>query len=316
MAVSGKALVLVGLVVGGGVLFLATKKAKAKGADAQPQSPGVATQSPGIAPPLSGIPTTDPTGGVIVVPDEGEPEDSPPPAVVVPQLPQLPIPLPQVTLPPLGTILAPGPTPTAVPPTTSPPPAPAPTPVQDAQATFPGAVLAVPPEIVQAGADILTQAGIPTVVPLPPQITPPPSPTAPVVVPEPAETPTLLHDDTAAVLDVMLEMEGTSKWKRIEEALKPWQKARNLVVDGKLGPKSTLLMAAETGLLPIVRFWPTGTIKEKALPKFQQDLLAISATAEEPRKSQLVAAAQREKGQGFGSKQGPITPLIAFDLPA
>jgi hypothetical protein len=52
------------------------------------------------------------------------------------------------------------------------------------------------------------------------------------------------------------------------------------------------------------------------VPAFAAELVALANAAEEPRKSQLMAAAQREKGQGFGSTQKPINPLIAFDPPA
>ena len=93
---------------------------------------------------------------------------------------------------------------------------------------------------------------------------------------------------------------------------KNWLTKRSLLGDGKFGQKSATMLAGETGLLPIIRYWPTNAIKSTAVPAFQKSLLALAQTAEEPRRTQLVAAAQRETGQGFGSKQSPISPLIAL----
>jgi hypothetical protein len=298
---SGKALVLVGGVVAAGVLFLVTtKKANAKPKDGSAPLPKEAlptnatTFPPIIVPPLQGLPTfpTNP-GGVVVVPDgstdDDDDDDLQPPLVVSP---------------------APGPLPPVLPVPLPPPPPTA--------TTIPGLPMTLP-EIIQSGGDILEQAGIPVVVPLPEQITPPPPPPPPLVPPviltEEAESPTALHDDTAAVLDVMLDIEATSKWKRAEPLLKAWQASRNLVADGKFGPKSAKTMASETGLLPIVRYWPTSSIKEKAVPAYSAELVALANAAEEPRRSQLMAAAQREKGQGFGTGQKAINPLISFDAP-
>jgi hypothetical protein len=179
--------------------------------------------------------------------------------------------------------------------------------------TLPGSTIKLPPA---QGGDILDQAGIPVLVPgvelpeTPPVIELPEEVITPTQ--EQAQQPTVLHDDTAAVLGQMLAIEATSKWKRVEESLKPWQQERALKVDGKFGPKSATTMALETGLLPIVRYWPAGATKDAAVKAYRETLRSIAVTAEEPRRTQLLAAAEREKGQGFGTSQKPISPLISF----
>ncbi len=128
------------------------------------------------------------------------------------------------------------------------------------------------------------------------------------VLPAPPSPP--LAPETEAMLRVMLAKESTPNWKDIEPTLIAWQKARGLVADGKFGPGSAKRLAAETGLLPIVRFWPRGTLPGTAVPQFQGEILSVAAAAEEPRKTHLRAAAEREQGQGFGTPPKPISPLI------
>lgn len=149
---------------------------------------------------------------------------------------------------------------------------------------------------------------IPDVVEMPDvQQGPPPSPTM-----EQAEQPTELPADTAKLLQVMLALESTSNWKRVEPTLKPWQSKRGLVADGKFGPKSALRMGAETGLLPIVRFWTAGTSPESAVPAYHDGLVALAQQAEEPRATQLYAAVEREQGQAFARNVVPVVPTISL----
>lgn len=293
MAGAGK-VILVGGVIAAAVavaVLAAPKKAKAAPGTV-PLPPGARPEDiPPVAPPLSGTPVPEPGQGVVVVPDDGEPEEDEVPVVVAPSpVPASPVPLPVPVVPPF------------VPPA-SPPKA-------------PPASLPIPADVLDAGKDILEQAGIPMVVPPVIATEGEPSIELPelVVTPtqEQAEQPTALHDDTAAVLSVMLPAEATAKWKRVEAALKPWQRARQLKEDGKFGPKSALTMAAETGLLPIIRYWPAGAQPGKAVPEFRAALIALANDAAEPRATQLRAAAEREQGQGFGSNQKPISPLIAL----
>lgn len=300
----GKLLIFGGLAAGL-ALVLMPKKASAKGGGSAPLP----------APPLQGVPVDmhpDVPGGVVVVPQTGEAHEVPP--MVVQPLPE-PLTVPPGGPPPFFPPLpAAQPAPVQLPPEIA---AQLPPEVAEAVQTLPGIPLEVPPDVLQAGADILQQAGIPVARPdlIPvPEVTPVIEMPPMVVEPSdhPAEQPTAIHPDTLEVLGVMLPQETTASWKHLEPAIKPWQESRGLVADQKYGPKSALKMAEETGLLPIVRYWPTSAIKSTAVPKFRDQLLALAATAEEPRASQLRAAAARETGQGFGSKQSPISPTIAI----
>lgn len=151
---------------------------------------------------------------------------------------------------------------------------------------------------------VFTTQPVPTVPRPPPVRAVPPPPKAP------AEKPTNIPADTAELLRLMLARETTGDWKRQEPALALWQRERDLTADKKFGPQSALTMAEETGLLPIVRFWPKGAQKAQAVEDYQEDLLELASKAEEPRRSQLKAAAEREQGQGFGRNPIPITPTI------
>lgn len=119
-----------------------------------------------------------------------------------------------------------------------------------------------------------------------------------------------LAPETERMLRVLLAKEATPNWKAKEPAVEAWQRKRNLKPDKMFGPQSAKKLAEETGLLPIVRFWPRTAQKHKAVPEFQSELILIASKAPEPRKSQLGIAAQREQGQGFGSPPQPIKQRI------
>jgi hypothetical protein len=141
-----------------------------------------------------------------------------------------------------------------------------------------------------------------------PSPAPAPAPT-PAPAPAPAEQPTALHSDTAEVLRIMLAQEHSGDWKQKVPVLAPWQAERGLTADQEFGTKSGIAMAHETGLIPIVRFWPKGSYREGHwLSDYRNALANIAATAEEPRRSQLHQAIAREQGQGWA----PIKPITQF----
>jgi hypothetical protein len=112
------------------------------------------------------------------------------------------------------------------------------------------------------------------------------------------------------MLGNFLGAEKRTGWKeqsRGSQVLKDWQRARGRPsVDGLFGPGDAQVLAQETGLLPIVRFWPSrdGANPRAALERFRSELGAISESASEPRRSQLLAAINREQGQSFGAASG------------
>jgi hypothetical protein len=108
----------------------------------------------------------------------------------------------------------------------------------------------------------------------------------------------------------MLSEEGTTRWKRKYPELGAWQAARGLVVDQNFGPGSALRMAQEIGTVPIVRFWPKGSLPQTALEPYRNALLALAGQAPEPRRAQLIMSANREQGQGFGSPTKAVATLV------
>ena len=145
-------------------------------------------------------------------------------------------------------------------------------------------------------------------------ITPGPAPTPAEPPASPAEQPSSIPGDTLATVTAMLAEEHSPNWRVIPEpTLKPWQSARGLTADGDYGTGTALRMAQETGMLPIIRGWPKGSyLGDGKLAAYQQSLRTLAASAPEPRRSQLLAAAAREQGQGYGTPEKPITTLITL----
>lgn len=145
-------------------------------------------------------------------------------------------------------------------------------------------------------------------------ITPGPAPTPAEPPSSPAEQASSIPADTLAAVTAMLAQEHSPNWRVIPEpTLKTWQSARGLTADGDYGTGTALRMGQETGMLPIVRGWPKGSYPgDGKLAAYQQSLRTLAASAPEPRKSQLLAAAAREQGQGYGTPEKPITTLITL----
>lgn len=103
--------------------------------------------------------------------------------------------------------------------------------------------------------------------------------------------------DTLKLLEQLLAAERLTNWKSHHKAdVQAWQAARGLVADGLLGPKSAALIAQETRVAPIVRYWPSGSWKGS--PVYNDYITVLKG---------LGVDASREQGQGFGSPPKPIT---------
>ncbi len=199
----------------------------------------------------------------------------------------------------------------------------------------PDPVIVVPPSAPEVPPPVVAsappQAGPPPFVPPLPAPTPPqtqpappvappvalpaPLPPAPVVTAPPAASaPSMVPADTATMVQALLAAEATPNWKRKSPEVQAWQKSRGLKQDGEFGPKSALTVAGEIGTVPIVRYWPKGAQQAKAVRDYQAALLELANTAPEPRASQLRVSAQREQGQGFGSKQTALAPSQRVQL--
>lgn len=119
--------------------------------------------------------------------------------------------------------------------------------------------------------------------------------------------------DTMQLVTTMLDQEHVPHWRIASPGLAEWQAARRLTADGAFGPGTALALAKEIGTVPIVRAWPKGSFLGSAhLPAYQKALRDLAATASEPQRSQLLAAATREQGQGFGTPEKPIVNTITL----
>lgn len=188
----------------------------------------------------------------------------------------------------------------------------------------PGVTPPPPPPLVKLPPLIPLPTQLPPVVgpngnPTAPSVPAPPPPSAPtitlppvIVTPGNPSQPTNVSADTLTTIAAMLSQEQSPRWRKMPEpTLVTWQKNRGLVADGSFGTITALRMADETGMIPIIRGWPKGSSPGgRWLPDYRAALIAKAQTAQEPRKSQLLAAAEREKGQGWGTPEKPITTLI------
>lgn len=292
-----------GLLAVAGVVTLVIA-GSSKDAKASSSSPPVV--KPPLLPPLQGNLPIPPSGGVVMVPPDAgdDPDDETPPIVAPPSNGPISLPggatfdpttgqgtLPNgqpVQLPPLGPL-------GSLPAGGAPPPGP--------NQPLPGVMPTAP------------LPAIPGLPPLPPQVANQPDRVTDLpllVTPGNPSQVTSAPADTIAAVTAMLAQEAGPKWRRMPEpTLITWQKNRGRTQDGKFGTGDALVMAKEIGTLPIIRAWPKGSFLEgKWVPEYQAALRNLAATAPEPRKSQLLAAAEREKGQGFGTPEKPILSQI------
>lgn len=85
---------------------------------------------------------------------------------------------------------------------------------------------------------------------------------------------------TVALAQRLLAREQATGWKQVDSSVRQWQGRQGLVQDGKFGPKSALRMGREVGVLPKIRYWPSGSAKKVALQKFRDDVHTLAATLE------------------------------------
>jgi len=227
--------------------------------------------------------------------------------------------LPPEALPPRASPSQPGPivlpSPSSAPPGPSLPPIQVPLPPIMPQSA---PVVPVPPFVPQAQPPAgAAPPALPQALPAP--LPPLPSPTLPVPAqPEAAQTPppgaTNVSADTALMVNTLLEREASKGWNTADPTVQAWQKKRGLKVDGLFGPKTALTVAEEFGTVPIIRVWPAGSIKAKALQNYRAALVELAnSTTDQTRAQQLRVSAQREQAQGFGPKRG-AAPAIADEL--
>lgn len=219
----------------------------------------------------------------IVLPNPG----APPPFIPQPPSSAPPVLAPPVALPPMPPVV-----PLPLPPLSAPP---------QGQPDGSAPPLTSPPVV-----------PLPPVLPLPPVVAPP-LPAPPVAVPPVSDLPppTAVSADTAAMVNALLTAEASAGWNKADPAVQAWQKVRPpLKVDGLFGPKTALTVAEQFGTVPIIRVWPSGSQKARALQDYRAALIEIANnTSDATRAAQLRVSAQREQGQGYGVARGKAPAL-------
>lgn len=116
---------------------------------------------------------------------------------------------------------------------------------------------------------------------------------------------------TIALARLLLERETAPAWREaLKSAVKTWQLKTGLVADGKFGPKGALRMAEEAGIIPLVRFWPSGSQKAAALADYRAQLRALADSIAKTKDGEAHAAALRqsaavEDARAYGNPNAP-----------
>lgn len=148
---------------------------------------------------------------------------------------------------------------------------------------------------------------VPATIPIPSVVVPPRPPTST------AELPVVVPEDTATMTQRLLAQEAKPNWKTRDPVVKVWQESRGLTADGEFGTKTALRLADEIGVIPLIRFWPKGSYPEGSWVRdYQAELIRKAQAAPEPKRSQLMASADRERGQGFGRNPAAETKVVTL----
>lgn len=126
-------------------------------------------------------------------------------------------------------------------------------------------------------------------------------------------TPEMDPHGTVSLARIMLAREELPDWKSdLQTEVEEWQSSVELNPDGKFGIKSAVRMAAEVGILPLVRYFPKDTYTKKQAK--QRYDAAISDVIKDLNSDLPDSQAQidaitlsmaREKAQAWGNKPGP-----------
>lgn len=163
-----------------------------------------------------------------------------------------------------------------------------------------------------AGSVVTTIPGPPVPSPAPDITNQPPSPIAAQEV-QPQNDP----NGTVMLARILLARETAPDWKGDfgpEVAL--WQKQVGLKNDGKFGPKALERMAAEVGVLPLVRYWSQPVYNKATAMKATADIVARAIAKLTPllpdseyHIAALKAGLGREQGQALAKNPAPARTL-------
>jgi hypothetical protein len=109
-------------------------------------------------------------------------------------------------------------------------------------------------------------------------------------------------------LNLLIESRGgvaKARGREDQALVRDFQRVAGLQIDGKYGPGTAKAVGRYYGDVPIVMYWPKGTLPNTAVPPYRAALLELADESKAQgyvRQSILLQlSAAREKGQGFGS---------------
>lgn len=129
---------------------------------------------------------------------------------------------------------------------------------------------------------------------------------------------------TVKLARLMLARETLPNWKEddLDGDIGAWQEELGLKPDNKFGIKSAAVMAEEVGVLPLIRYWPTGTVsKADAEKQYDAAISNVILTKLKPElpDSQahidaLTASMNREVAVSYGNSNPPPQKTREFAL--
>ena len=130
-------------------------------------------------------------------------------------------------------------------------------------------------------------------------------------------SPQNIDPETVALLSSLLAEEGAAGWKRVHPAGSPlrlWQTKRAASVgssDGKVGPKVAAQLFRETGMAPLVRYWPSAAkSRASALSDYAVTIHGIAEAMGTQAAAALVLA--REQGQTFSTNNPAPQKVVSW----
>lgn len=112
-------------------------------------------------------------------------------------------------------------------------------------------------------------------------------------------------------LNALVKARGSvsaAKGKEDTSMIRTFQQTTGLKNDGMYGPKSALMLGRYFGDVPLVFYWPKGTLPNTEVPKYRSNLQTLALEAEQKsdlysktRAGLLRISSDRERGQGYGS---------------
>jgi peptidoglycan hydrolase-like protein with peptidoglycan-binding domain len=112
-------------------------------------------------------------------------------------------------------------------------------------------------------------------------------------------------------LNLLVKSRGSvtrAKGKEDKAQVQSFQGATGLKTDGLYGPKTANMLGRYYGDVPIVFYWPRGTMPSQTVPTYRSNLETLALEADQMGRSYdtlraklLRMSASREKGQGYGS---------------